>query len=155
MHNAPLFQSALAQLALDIGIPKLDFDEDGFVNLVVDNDDGISIYRDAKRTCLVIAGVVAPVDDDVLCALAPDLLALALVPMNTPAPCPGYDEEQGLLMVYQHCPIFEAPTPGELGETLSSFMAYLKTVRRLTASAQNRLESVRAASSAPASGIRV
>lgn len=155
MRNAPLFQSALAQLSMDLGIHELDFDEDGLVNLVVDDEDGISIYRDETRTCLVIAGVVSPVDDDVLCAIAPDLLALALVPMNTPAPCPGYDEEQGLLMAYQHCPVCEAPTPGELGETLSGFVAYLKTVRRLAAAVQDRMTSLQGTSLTAESGLKV
>ena len=155
MHNAPLFQSALAQLACDLDIAGLDFDEGGFVNLDVDKDDGISIYRDEQRTCLVLAGVVGPVDEGALFTLAPDLLALALVPMNTPAPCPGYDEEQGLLVVYQHYPVFDAPAPGEMGKVLSGFIAYLKTMRRLAASVQDRQVSLQKESPAPESGLKV
>lgn len=58
-------------------------------------------------------------------------------------------------MVYQHYPVFDAPAPGEMGKVLSGFIAYLKTMRRLAASAQDRLISLQEESPAPESGLKV
>jgi hypothetical protein len=145
-HNDELFQSALAALAHGLGLAGLAFDKENFCNLEVEGTSGVSIRKDEARSCLVLAGAVAPaVSEKALAVLAEDLLALALGPMHGDIPALGYDDEAEMLIAYQIIPLWREYLQSEdLAALFSTFVDFLLNAGRLLDAAESNLAQVKA-----------
>ena len=155
MPHALLFANALKELSAGLGLGELQFDDDGLIHLDVESVAGLALRRDEDRRSLVLAGVIAPVSEVLLAALAPDLLALALVPMTADVPCLGYDDDGEMLMAYQVIPLREDDGQGAVMEAFSGFLTYIATAQRLLATADANLSRHDGANAAPAAYVRV